>query len=32
LQLDVPHFHFYVEGLIGPGVYGAATGIRLSWK
>jgi hypothetical protein len=31
LQLDVPHFHYYVEGLLAPGVYGAATGIRLSW-
>jgi hypothetical protein len=30
-QLDLPHFHFYVEGLIAPGVYGAATGIRLSY-
>jgi hypothetical protein len=30
LQLDVPHFHFFVEGLLAPGVYGAETGIRLS--
>ncbi len=31
LQLDLPHVHFFVEGLLAPGVYGAATGIRLSW-
>jgi hypothetical protein len=31
LQLDVPHFHYYVEGLLAPGVYGVATGIRLSY-
>jgi len=31
MQLDLPHFHFYVEGLVAPGVYGAATGIRFSY-
>ena len=31
LQLDVPHVHFFVEGLLAPGVYGASTGLRFSY-
>jgi hypothetical protein len=30
-QVDLPHVHFYAEGLIAPGVYGAATGLRFSY-
>jgi hypothetical protein len=31
IQLDVPHVHFFVEGLLAPGVYGASTGLRFSY-
>lgn len=31
LQLDVPHVHFFAEGLLAPGVYGASTGLRFSY-
>ncbi len=28
--IAVPHFQFFVQGLIAPGVYGASTGIRVT--
>ena len=31
LQLDLPHVHFFVEGLLAPGVYGASSGLRFSY-
>ena len=30
LQLELPHFQFFVQGLIAPSVYGAAVGIRVT--
>lgn len=30
MQIDVPHFHFFVQGLIAPDVYGASLGFRVS--
>ena len=30
-QLDVPHVHFFVQGMLAPDVYGASTGFRFSF-
>jgi hypothetical protein len=30
MQIDVSYFHFFVQGLIEPDVYGASVGFRVS--
>jgi len=31
LQLNVPHVHIYVQGVVTPDVYGGTFGLRVAW-